>query len=118
MISSTSSTHDRRREARHPVSVVVALERADGKERLSLLRDISTSGARMMVATNKLCVGEGVRLQLRFGDRDCAVHGQLLRVESTEDTGIWKQEVAVRFDEPLRVDVRQLTWPTRALHPS
>ena len=77
----------------------------NGKRRLSLLRDISTSGARMMVASNKLSVGDSVRLLLYFGDADCAASGQLLRVQHTEDAGIWKQEVAIRFDEPLRIDV-------------
>lgn len=101
----TAPTPDRRCEVRHCVSVVASLERPDGKQRLSLLRDISTSGARMMVASNKLNVGDSVRLLLYFGDADCAASGQLLRVQRTEDAGIWKQEVAIRFDEPLRVDV-------------
>jgi len=101
----TSPTFERRGEVRHCVSVVASLERPDGKRRLSLLRDISTSGARMMVASNKLSVGDSVRLLLYFGDTDCAASGQLLRVEHTEDAGIWKQEVAIRFDEPLRIDV-------------
>ena len=101
----TSPTVDRRGEVRHCVSVVASLERPDGKRRLSLLRDISASGARMMVASNKLSVGDSVRVLLYFGDADCAASGQLLRVQSAEDAGIWKQEVAIRFDEPLRIDV-------------
>jgi hypothetical protein len=64
----------------------------------------------MMVASNKLSIGDSVRVNLLFEleGGDCEATGHLLRVASTDD-GIWKQEVAVRFDEPLDVDVASVT---------
>jgi len=51
-------------------------------------------------------VGDSVRVSLLFEleGGDCQTTGHLLRVASSDD-GIWKQEVAVRFDERLTVDV-------------
>ena len=102
----SSPSIERRAEVRHPVSVVASLERPDGRKRVSLVRDLSSSGARMMVASNKLHVGDSVRVSLLFEleGNDCQASGHLLRVASTDD-GIWKQEVAVRFDERLPIDV-------------
>jgi|HubBroStandDraft_2_1064218.scaffolds.fasta_scaffold959251_1 hypothetical protein len=102
----SSPAIERRADVRHPVSVVASLVRPDGHQRVSLVRDLSASGARMMVASNKLSVGDSVRVSLLFEleGGDCQTTGHLLRVASSDD-GIWKQEVAVRFDERLTVDV-------------
>jgi PilZ domain len=102
------SEGDRRGETRRKVSVAASIVRADGKERLSLVRDLSPSGARMLVATRKVTLGETVRLTIHV---DTGVEhettARLLRVEEA-DAGIWKLEVAVAFDERLPIDVTKV----------
>jgi len=98
------SEGDRRGEARRRVSVAASIVRADGKERLSLVRDLSASGARMLVATRKVMPGETVRLTIHVDTGiEHATNARLLRVEEAE-AGIWKMEVAVAFDELLPID--------------
>lgn len=95
---------DRRAEERRKVSLAASIVRADGHERLSLVRDLSASGARMLVATRKVALGETVRLTLHV-DTGIAYEttARLLRVQEAE-SGIWKMEVAVAFDERLPID--------------
>lgn len=99
---------DRRADARRKVSVAASIVRADGKERLSLVRDLSVSGARMLVATRKVTAGETVRLTIHVDTGiEHATNARLLRVEDAE-AGIWKCEVAVAFDERLPIDVSKV----------
>jgi hypothetical protein len=99
---------DRRGEARRKVSLAASIVRADGKERLSLVRDLSASGARMLVATRKVTTGETVRLTLHVDTGiEHATTARLLRVQEAE-AGIWKMEVAVEFDERLPIDVAKV----------
>jgi hypothetical protein len=98
------SEGDRRAEARHKVSLAASIVRSDGHERLSLVRDLSVSGARMLVATRKVHAGETVRLTLHVdAGVEHATTARLLRVAEAE-SGIWKCEVAVAFDERLPID--------------
>jgi hypothetical protein len=85
--------------ARHDVTVVATLQRPDGVERLSLIRDISETGARMLVASRKVSVGDVVHLSLWFQDGGKThVAARLLRVGAAECGGPWASEVAVQFD--------------------
>jgi hypothetical protein len=96
---------DRRSEARRKVSLAASIVRADGHERLSLVRDLSASGARMLVATRKVTEGDTVRVTLHVDTGiEHATTARLLRVEETEAAGIWKREVAVAFDQRLPID--------------
>ena len=96
---------DRRADARRKVSVAGSMVRADGKERLTLVRDLSASGARMLVATRKVTPGEVVRVTLHVdAGLEHSTTARLLRVEDAE-AGIWKREIAVAFDERLPIDV-------------
>ncbi len=105
MQAEVSMVGDRRSEERRKVSVAARIVRADGKERLSLVRDLSTSGARMLVATRKVTEGETVRLTLHVDTGiEHETTARLLRVMEAEQ-GIWKREVAVSFDERLPIDV-------------
>lgn len=105
MQAEVSLVGDRRSEERRKVSVAACIVRADGKERLSLVRDLSASGARMLVATRKVTEGETVRLTLHVDTGiEHATMARLLRVADAEE-GIWKREVAVSFDERLPIDV-------------
>lgn len=99
---------ERRGEARRKVSVAASIVRADGKERLSLVRDLSASGARMLVATRKVTEGETVQLTLHVDTGvEHATTARLLRVAEAE-AGMWKLEVAVEFDQRLPIDVTKL----------
>ena len=99
---------DRRTETRRKVSVAASIVRADGKERLSLVRDLSASGARMLVATRKVQPGETVRLMLHIDTGiEHETTARLLRVVEAE-AGIWKREIAVAFDERLPIDVTKV----------
>jgi hypothetical protein len=102
------SEGERRAEARRKVSLAASIVRTDGKVRLSLVRDLSASGARMLVATRKVVAGETVRLTLHVDTGvEHATNARLLRVAEAE-AGIWKCEVAVAFDERLPIDVTKV----------
>jgi hypothetical protein len=89
---------ERRSAARRGVAVAGTLERADGEQRLSLVCDISETGARLLVASRSVSVGERVSLSLLFPDgASTAVDARLLRVRPAEGAGPWKTEIAVRF---------------------
>jgi hypothetical protein len=99
---------ERRGEARRKVSLAASIVRADGKERLSLVRDLSASGARMLLATRKVTQGETVHLTLHVdAGIEHATTARLLRVAEAE-AGIWKLEVAVAFDHRLPIDVTKV----------
>ena len=103
------SEGDRRGDARRKVSVAASIVRADGKERLSLVRDLSASGARMLVATRKVTAGETVRLTIHVDTGiEHETTARLLRVREAE-AGIWKCEVACSFDERLPIDLTKVT---------
>ena len=97
-------SNERRSAARREVAVAATLERADGQQRLSLVCDISETGARLLVASRKVAVGEKVYLSLLFADgASTAVDARLLRVQAAEGAGPWKTEIAVRFGGQVRL---------------
>lgn len=104
MAPAPTQEQDRRSEDRREVTVAAMLERPDGQQRLSLVRDISTTGARLLVASNKVRVGDAVRVSLFFAGAttpDVVTRAHLLRVAEADDAGVWKCEVAVRFEAPV-----------------
>jgi hypothetical protein len=99
---------ERRGEPRRKVSLAASIVRGDGKQRLSLVRDLSASGARMLVATRKVTPGETVHLTLHVdAGIEHETNARLLRVAEAE-AGIWKLEVAVEFDHRLPIDVTKV----------
>src|ERR1039458_6909530 len=101
MRAAEPQSSERRSETRREVEVAAMLERSDGQQRLSLVRDISPTGARLLVASSKVSVGDAVRLSLFFGGSrapDAVTSARLLRVSAADDAGIWKSEIAVSFD--------------------
>ena len=81
------------------------VERADGKAQASLIRDLSTTGALLLVRS-KLELGDRVKLQL-FLSEDAEeprpASGCVVRIEplADDEVALWSRRVAVRFDEPL-----------------
>lgn len=101
---------ERRSAARREVAVAATLERADGEQRLSLVCDISETGARLLVASRMLAVGERVYLSLLFADgASTAVDARLLRVRAADGVGPWKTEIAVRFGGRVGLSGRALS---------
>jgi hypothetical protein len=101
MMAADIRSKERRSETRLQVAVAAEMRRSDGLQRVSLVRDISPTGARLLVASNKFCVGDAVRLSLFFAGShtpDAVTSARLLRVSAANDAGIWKAEIAVSFD--------------------
>jgi len=97
---------ERRLGFRHLSCFPAYLERDGDGTRAAMIRDLSVSGALLLVRTT-LAVGDSVRLRLFIhGDtsesRD--VNAQVVRIEKLSDpfAGPWSTRVAVRFDEELR----------------
>lgn len=103
---------ERRLGYRHFACFPAYLEHDDGGKRVSMIHDLSVSGALLLVRAN-LQVGDAVRLKLFIhGDvsesRD--VTAQVVRVEKLSDphSGPWSRRIAVQFDDELADVVPQI----------
>jgi hypothetical protein len=99
---------DRRVGERYFACYPASLIRPDGAQRLSLIHDLSVSGALLLVHTTKLNVGDEVKLELHIAEdwtKFRAVAGRVVRIQKTGpmDSGPWLRRVAVEFDEPLKM---------------
>lgn len=108
MSDSIPVSSNRRTGDRHLACFPASLERPDGAQRPSLIRDLSESGVLLLVRTTKVAVGDQVKLQLFIAedaDTHRAAEGRVVRVEEVdaEDAGPWLRRVAVQFDAPLTV---------------
>jgi hypothetical protein len=105
-MSDSTPPSERRAGERHLACFPAALERSDGAQRASVIRDLSEGGVLLLVRTTRIEVGEHVRLQLHIAE-DAEVFrsatGRVVRIEepSPGETGPWLRRVAVQFDEPL-----------------
>lgn len=104
---------DRRIGERHLACFPASLERADGEQRPSIIRDLSESGALLLVRTTKVTVGDEVKLQLYITEdattfRPATAH--VVRVEPLPpgDAGPWLRRVAVHFTEPLTMFAEEI----------
>ena len=61
------------------------LERPDGEHRPSIIRDLSESGALLLVRTTKIAVGDEVKLQLYIADDPGTFREATARVVRVED---------------------------------
>jgi hypothetical protein len=108
MTDSSIPSPERRSGDRYLACFPAALERPDGAQRASLIRDLSETGVLLLVRTTKVEVGDRVKLQLYIAE-DTETHrvanGRVVRVEDVEveDAGPWLRRVAVQFDTPLTV---------------
>ena len=101
-----SSLRDRRVELRHRACFPIHLQRKNGSTRLALSRNLSTTGA-LLVVLSHLDVGERISLSLCLSeDRRSAVEvsARVIRVEprATARADVWTHRVAVQFDAPIR----------------
>src|ERR1700734_1353104 len=91
---------DRRLGERHLACFPASLERPDGEQRPSIIRDLSESGALLLVRTTKLAVGDEVKLQLYIAEdatTSRAATGHIVRVEALTpgDAGPWLRRIGV-----------------------
>jgi hypothetical protein len=97
---------NRRSGERYLACFPASLERPDGEQRPSIIRDLSESGALLLVRTTKISVGDPIKLQLFIADDLTTFRpasAKVVRVEELVpgDAGPWLRRVAVQFDEPL-----------------
>jgi hypothetical protein len=97
---------ERRIGERYLACFPASLERSDGEQRPSIIRDLSESGALLLVRTTKVALGDEVKLQLFIADDASTFRpatGHVVRVETLApgDAGPWLRRVAVHFAEPL-----------------
>jgi hypothetical protein len=113
-MSDSTAPPDRRTGERHFACFPASLERPDGEQRPSLIRDLSETGVLLLVRTTKIAVGDRVKLQL-FITEDSDAHrlaeGQVVRVEEVgvEDAGPWLRKVAVHFVGTIPVHAADIT---------
>ena len=113
MAESSPPPSDRRADERHLACFPAEIERPDGEHRPSIIRDLSESGALLLVRTTKIAVGDEVRLQLFIADDASTFReakGKVVRVESLApgDAGPWLRRVAVHFDQPLTMYAEEI----------
>jgi hypothetical protein len=98
--------NDRRSGERLLACFAAEVERPDGAHRASVIRDLSETGALLLVQTSKVAVGDEVKLQLYITDDPSVFHATTARIVRIEpiapgEAGPWRQRVAVQFSEPL-----------------
>ncbi|HEY8041303.1 MAG TPA: PilZ domain-containing protein [Polyangiaceae bacterium] len=113
MSDSAPPPSNRRIGERHLACFPAALERPDGEQRPSIIRDLSESGALLLVRTTKIAIGDEVKLQLYITDDAVTFRpasGKVVRVEELApgDAGPWLRRVAVHFDEPLTMYAKDI----------
>jgi Tfp pilus assembly protein PilZ len=101
-----TSLRDRRVQPRACACFPIHVHRKNGAARLALSRNLSTTGALLVVRSN-LDVGERISLLLCLSeDRSDTVEvsGRVIRVEprALDRADVWTHRVAVQFDAPIR----------------
>src|SRR5579883_776737 len=108
MSDSEPPPSERRTGIRHLACFAASVERPDGKTRTAMIRDLSESGALVLVRTNKLAVGDPVKLELYIMDDPKefrTASGHVVRVEllGEKAAGLWSRKIAVEFDAPITI---------------
>jgi hypothetical protein len=112
MSPSEPPSSDRRAAERHLACFPASVERPDGEMRTSIIRDLSVSGALLLVRT-ELDVGQAVKLTLHISE-DLAqareARGTIVRVVplADDEIGLWVRKVAVKFDEALTIYEKEI----------
>jgi hypothetical protein len=119
-MSDTVPLSNRRTGERHFACFPASLERPDGEQRTSIIRDLSASGALLLVRTTKIAIGDRVKLELYITDDPRTfrlVNASVVRVEELVpgDAGPWLRRVGVKFDAALSVYAAEIaTFQERA----
>jgi hypothetical protein len=119
-MSDTVPLSNRRVGTRHFACFPASLERPDGEQRTSIIRDLSASGALLLVRTTKIAVDDRVKLELYITDDPTTfrlVTASVVRVEELVpgEAGPWLRRVGVKFDAALSVYAEEIeTFRERA----
>jgi hypothetical protein len=105
-MSDSNSPENRRFGERYFACFPASVTPSDMKQRLSIIRDLSESGALLLVATTKIVMGEKVSLDLHIatdGTTFRTTSAKVVRIEEVapHESGLWLRKIAVQFDEPL-----------------
>ncbi len=117
---SQNNSEERRQHTRFLACFPASVVPPDGLERPSLIRDLSVTGALLLVHSSKLSVGDEVELHL-YLTAECTNYrvegGRVVRVErlSPDVTGPWSRRVAVEFDKPLSDREEEIAEMRKAL---
>ena len=98
---------NRRRATRHVTCVPVGVQTPE-KERVGLIRDVSSEGA-LLFSKSQFKLNDAVKLSIRVdheGTQSVEVSGRIVRVERKAD-GFWTFQMGVLF-EPKREDLSTL----------
>lgn len=106
---------NRRRELRHIACYPADIHRDSGEPNLSLIRDLSTTGA-LLFTTATLEKGQTISLELHLGEKETSevarVEAEVVRVSPRPaGQGLWRFSAAVKFPEPLdqwRAEIEEL----------
>jgi hypothetical protein len=119
-MSDTVPLSNRRTGERYFACFPASLERPDGEQRTSIIRDLSASGALLLVRTTKIAIGDRVKLELYITDDPRTfrlVAASVVRVEELVpgDAGPWLRRVGVKFEAALSVYAAEIaTFQERA----
>lgn len=92
---------ERRRFERHPIETPVSVSTSVRRDRVGMIRDMSTSGA-LFHSRSQFAIGERVTLMFRIANRNASTAGQVVRAfTDTNNDNIFRFLTAVQFDAPL-----------------
>ncbi len=112
MSESQPPPSDRRTAERHLACFPASLRRADGEERTALIRDLSVTGALLLVRT-EVHIGDKLRLALHISENIDEVReatAEVLRVVplADDELGLWLKKVAVHFDHAMTIYEKEI----------
>lgn len=103
---------NRRTAERFLACFPAAVKRPDGETQYSIIRDLSATGALLLVR-HDLGVGDRVRLELHLSEAGYttrAASGKVVRTEplADDEVGLWIRKIAVQFDEAIDIAETEL----------
>jgi hypothetical protein len=103
---------ERRWSQRHPIQVPVNVSTPVRKDRVGMIRDVSTSGM-LFHSLSKFAVGEQLELNFHVGAGAAVATVVRAACDSNPDN-MFRFVTAVRFHEPLSLDSRKLITDARS----
>ena len=89
---------DRRAAPRQEAYLSAALETSQGKSRIAITRDISSTGLLILVGGG-LSVGEVIKLTVVLDESQRSLSARVVRQERLEPHELWRYKVALAVDD-------------------
>jgi hypothetical protein len=98
---------DRRAAPRQEAYLSAALETGQGKSRIAITRDISSTGMLILVGA-RLVVGEVIKLTVVIDEAQRSLSARVVRQERLEPHELWRYKVAIAVDgeDPVLAQVQ------------